>query len=712
MSNYIPTYQHYDRMPVDISFVFKNERPAGKHGFVTIPEGKDSFYFEDGTPARFWGVIMNGAANFPEHDYAEKIARRLMQAGVNYVRFHQLDSEWATPNYYRMTSGERVVSTRELCPESMERLDYWIKTLKEHGIYACVDMCTYRKFKSGDGVKFANDMDQNVKRYAHYDPVMIDLQKEFCDKFWNHFNPYTGLKYKDDPFFLACVISNENDTFKEHKGSRQYGTKIPYYEDMFEDFYAEWLKENGHADMLEEKNGRTVVKDYKAFDQNDLLQAEFREVLEKRYADDMYAYIRSLGVRVPICDTSWPAGNGLTFAEKDMDFKACNNYFYDWGWGEYEKKTWNKHIVDNPVSHLGGNCSSRLAGHAIFQTEWDMPWSNSYRAEGPIWYPSVAVFNGYSGMSIHTYCYSTYLHDDMILGKESPANGIGGVPYREGIFACWNDPAKFGLFYFGAMLFRRGDLSPAKKTIGARVTDPNLWKLSRKLADTAMEVHKVVTLPPDVSDEEAMTKYGLDEIRSAESEFTKEEKQAVVEELRAEGKHFLPASSKNVIMSDTGELWRDLSRQVAAVDTPRTKIVYGMLAKDVKAGNTNKPYEMKLNGVTVSCNTDFAVVGMSSLNDKPITHSDNILLCTVGRASNTDAWFDGEKMVNYGHLPIQMEVIDAEIEIETDVPDLRVWSITTDGFYGGRVPVEYLDGKIRFHVGPHWPSEYYLIMQE
>ena len=31
-----------------------------------------------------------------------------------------------------------------------------IKCLKERGIYACIDMCTYRKFKSGDGVKFAD----------------------------------------------------------------------------------------------------------------------------------------------------------------------------------------------------------------------------------------------------------------------------------------------------------------------------------------------------------------------------------------------------------------------------------------------------------------------------------------------------------------------------------------------------------------------------
>ncbi len=734
MSNYIPTYQHYDRMPVDISFVFKNERPAGKHGFVTIPEGKDSFYFEDGTPARFWGVILNGAANFPEHDYAEKIANRLMQAGVNYVRFHQLDSEWATPNLYRVTAGERVVSTREFSPESMDRLDYWIKTLKDHGIYSCVDMCTYRKFKSGDGVKFADELSDNVKRYAHYDPVMIDLQKEFCEKFWTHYNPYTGLQYKDDPFFLACVISNENDTFREHKTHSKFYRKVAYYEDMLEDFYVDWLRENGRTDMIVQKDGRDRVKDYVPFDDTDLMQAEFRMYLEKKYADDMYAHLRSLGVRVPISDTTWIAGNGLTYAQKDMDFFAANSYFYDWLWNEKEKRGWNRHILDNPISTLGGVCAFRLAGRPIFQTEWSMPLPNSYRAEGPIWFPAVAALNGWSGMSVHTYCYSTYLRDNMILGKESPTDGIGTIPYREGIFAVWNDPAKFGLFYFGALMLRRGDVSPAKKTIGGRITEQNPWKYSSRLAQTGMEVHKVIALSPDISDEEAKEKYGVDEILPAEQEFPKEEKIAVVDELAREGKHFIfgdlkaaseaetlggeeekrtvPAGANDIIMSDTGEVWRDLKRQIGAVDTPRTKIVYGMLAKDVKAGSTAGPFELQLNGMKVVCHTDFAVVGVSSLNDDPISKSDNMLLCTVGRACNTDAWFDGEKQVQYGHLPIQIEVIDAEIEIETEVPDLRVWSITTDGFYGGRVPVEYGEGRIRFHVGPHWPSQYYLIMQE
>ena len=55
MSKYIPTPAYTDSMPVDISFVFADEKPAGKHGFVKVKG--DDFYFEDGTLARFWGEI-------------------------------------------------------------------------------------------------------------------------------------------------------------------------------------------------------------------------------------------------------------------------------------------------------------------------------------------------------------------------------------------------------------------------------------------------------------------------------------------------------------------------------------------------------------------------------------------------------------------------------------------------------------------------------
>lgn len=676
MSRYFPVYPHIDRMPVDISFVFENERPAGKHGFCSVVG--DSFQFEDGTPARFWGVICNGAANFPDHEYAKKAANRLSQAGVNYVRFHQLDSEWATPNIYRLTAGKRLTTTRVLSEESLERLDYWIMCLKEKGIYSCVDMTTYRKFKSGDGVKFANQMKDNMKCYAHYDPVMINLQKEFCTNFWNHKNPYTGLCYKDDPFFFACIISNENDTFKDHKNAFDYFS-IPYYDDMFRDMFSEWLKECG--------------SDYDAYactlyDQNDKLQVEFRIELERRYARTMKEHIRSLGVKIPICDTNWPASGGLIKAQEEMDFHAGNCYFYDWGWGEYEKQTANRHITDRAMSPLASNCTSRIAGHPMFMTEWDMPWPNCYRAEGPIWYPAVAALQGWSGMSIHTYAYGTNIKDTDLLGKEASTNAIGSVPYREGIFTVWNDPAKFGLFYHGALMLRRGDVSAAKKTIGSRVNTDDYGHLSANLAGSAMEIHKVVS----VLDTTDVEKLGISEVY--------------------DDSYIYPREDPNRIVSDTGELWRDLKLKIGAVDTPRTKVVYGMLNGNQRATSKPKEHTVYLNGLTVRCETDFATIALSSLNDNPLSKSDNILLTAVGRASNTGVSFDGEKLLDYGHLPIQMEVIDAEIELETEIEDLRIWGINSDGYYAGRISAVYEDGRLKFHIGPHFPCEYYLIMQE
>lgn len=74
-------------------------------------------------------------------------------------------------------------------------------------------------------------------------------------------------------------------------------------------------------------------------------------------------------------------------------------------------------------------------------------------------------------MTIHTYSYGSNISHLDLLGKEASSATIGSVPYREGIFACWNDPSKFGLFYHGALIMRWGDVQQAQKTIGARVTD-------------------------------------------------------------------------------------------------------------------------------------------------------------------------------------------------------------------------------------------------
>jgi hypothetical protein len=121
--------------------------------------------------------------------------------------------------------------------------------------------------------------------------------------------------------------------------------------------------------------------------------------------------------------------------------------------------------------------------------------------------------------------------------------------------------------------------------------------------------------------------------------------------------------------------------------------------------------ELKLNGMTVDCLTDFGVVALSSLTDDPIETSQHMLLTTIGRARNTGAQFDGEKMIDVGHAPIVSEVIQADIAIKTNQPDLRVWGVNSEGFYVGYPEVKHEDGWMTFHIGPSFPGLYYLIME-
>jgi hypothetical protein len=119
-----------------------------------------------------------------------------------------------------------------------------------------------------------------------------------------------------------------------------------------------------------------------------------------------------------------------------------------------------------------------------------------------------------------------------------------------------------------------------------------------------------------------------------------------------------------------------------------------------------------MNGMKVKGITDFAVVALSSLSDKGISESDNMLLTTVGRAQNTDCKFEDNRLVDYDKPPVIIEVIEAEIEIETSVEGLIVWAVSPEGIYIGRVPTVYEDGKLKFKTGDTAQSMYYLIQAE
>ena len=676
MSRYIPMPAYYDAMPVDISFVFEDEKPAGKHGFMKV-DGED-LRFEDGTLGRFWGVNVNGGANFPDHDYAEKFASRLAQAGCNLVRLHQLDAEWDTPNIFAFSKGKRVKTTRQLDPRSMERLDYLVYCLKEQGIYCYLDMMTYRKFKEGDGVVDADKLPDVGKPYNMINRHLIDLQKEFMTNIWTHYNPYTKLCYKDDPVFVMTEMIAECDLFDDTVSVRWYHQVPEFYDKEYRLFFKSWLEKNNieydweHCDMYAK----------------DEVQYQFKYETTVNFLQEMYDHMRQIGVKIPITGTNWPRNNNVVArAHENMDFTDAHVYFYDWNWQSNERICKNRSITGS--KHVFGNqARMSVAGKPFYLSEWDMPWPNTFRAEGPIYYAAVAALQGWGGACIHTYSYGTRLNEMKILGREL-SSPVSGIPYREGIFTIWNDPAKFGLFYHSALITRRCDVSPANKRIAVKPHDP-VKTVNTALIDV-LEQHRARMYFGDSIPE------GYDEVITLDQH--------------------VPHPDPKLIVSDNGQLWRDPEKEVGAVDTERTKVFYGQIGRGYIDGSSKveKCPGFKMNGLEINCKTDFGVVALSSLTDDPIETSDNILLSAIGRARNTNAQFDGEKMIDIGEPPILAEVIDCHVRMKTvHGTKLKVWGVNAEGFYAGQLPTTYdEEGYLNFRIGDDYnPCCYYLIVKE
>ncbi len=525
-----------------------------------------------------------------------------------------------------------------------------------------MDMLAYRKFKSGDGVENAILFADAARPYSIYSRKLIELQKKFNYDLWTHINPYTGLAYKDDPAIVLTEIANESDMFSRP-------VEVEPYKSELITMYKKWLLDRGIKLDLDKIDFS---------DRNEVMMDFLREVQES-YFIEMMRHLRSIGVKIPITGTNWSINAANRRAHLVTDFCDGHTYWYAWMWEENLKRFDNRSMVAEIDTVLPELSFSRLLDRPFFVSEWGEPWPNEWRAESPLFMAAVGALQGWSGLAIHTYTYSAATVKDVKkIGKEFSSQAIGGVPYREGVFVTWNDPAKFGLFYHAALILRRGDVKPAEKSVSVKIDNMCLTPKEAPTLSLISERHKAGL-------EFEGQKNVADEIISWDEEIVDK--------------------SKGEIMSDTGELYRSWTKKIGWIDTERTKAAYGFLGE---------ADQILLNGLTFDVKTQFATIAISSLTDQPISCSDNLLLTTVGRAENTDIKFNEDHtiLLDVGHEPILVEIIEAEVQIRTDRSNLRVWSVNAEGFFIGVIPSEYRDGVFRFKVGERFPSMYYLIQAE
>ena len=216
------------------------DAPAGKHGFLKTQD--DKFVFEDGTEARFWGTNLCFGACFPDKEQAEILADRIAFFGFNAVRFHHMDYHFEPEGIFEdicpAYNDPQMKETGHLSETQLDRLDYFIYLLKERGIYINLNLLVSRHFTEADGVKNAAELDKAAKPVSMFDPVLIELQKKYAKDLLTHYNPYTKLKYNEDPAIAFVEIINESSILEHFKK----GKTVPsYYSEYLDQKWEEYI---------------------------------------------------------------------------------------------------------------------------------------------------------------------------------------------------------------------------------------------------------------------------------------------------------------------------------------------------------------------------------------------------------------------------------------------------------------------------------------
>ncbi len=707
--------------------------PAGKRGFVTV-RSDGHFYFEDGARARFFGTNVGGRACAPDRADAPVIAARLAKYGVNMLRLHSLDGR------YGPLIDDRNGTSGQFDAEALDRMDYFVAQLKQRGIYIYMDLLDYRWFRTADGVaegdQFTHNWQGSMKGASIFDPRMIALQKEYATQLLTHRNPYTGLRYVDDPAMAVVETTNENSIFYFFL---QTDLSRPYYRKRLterwnrwlatrygdrEDLQRAWTDGGGRCALtVDEDPGRESVaipfgmlsrvganSDGSDFDPlvadprvSDLLR--FFAGIQRQYYDTLHSHLKQIGVRVPIAGTNQTFVAADTFVDADTnDFMSRNQY---WRHPHRSAKPFFKFSnepmlrVDIPTQRtpLAVITGTSVAGRPQAVAEFNFPWPNQHRAEGLL-------------MSAAYACLQDW--DIFLLFSYDPSDqGLS-------MFRSQSDPARWGEYPAAAMMFHRQDVARGRNEVHVVHTQENMFtpqpgtrhakytnyrfltfisKTRNAFVGDAYRGDADVLLACGPSTDIQRTD-GSPVIRLPERPWEKwlyPDFLEAAKEIGLPGYESMQDSVKR-FDADTGQLSLDYGRGLFTINTPATKAAAGFLAE---AG------PLDLDGLTIDCQTPFATITATSLDGDSLNRARRILITSVGRAENTAQgfWPPTEQQLRWGPVawmlpgegrpPVIAEPIRATVRLDVSGP-AAVYALDSTGKRQTRLAATMDEGTLQF----------------
>ena len=625
--------------PADVSFLLS--APAGKNGFIRIKDGH--LVQPDGQRFRIWGINATGSAGLPATTNAPVIAAALARRGINCIRFHFLDTTRA------LVAADRT-DTRALDPQALDRLDRFVFELKQRGIYADLNLNVYRTYKPGDDVRDCEWLGIG-KGATYFDAHLRDLQREYARQLLTHTNVYTGRAYREEPAVVAIEFVNENSLVEAWAQNRLMGAQTNRPSDTWHDIppsYAEdltkqynvWLIKHVSPEMLARwrdasggvprlRKEQFAAADKKRFE----VEASFYMSIEHDYFCDMAKYLRDdLGVQsLFIGDSDHNHGlSGYPLVDSLTQLDIVDGHVY-WQHPSYladpktKKRTGfsisNTPMVDDPAHSTVVQLSrTAVAGKPFTVSEVNHPFPSEYACEGVPILAAYAALQDWDGIFWYSLAHQDVTTMDNV-----------GLAY----FDFARDPVKMSQLAAGALLFARGDVQAARRTLIRSYSQEQVIESLRLTG----EDHPYftpgfpLTLP-------------------------------LIHGVRAGSFNGPPTApfetvATNNIVSDTGELaWHTSGKgtSLILVDTPRSQVLIGHLA--TQNGHTKN--------LRAELQTPFSAITLSSLEGQSIATSVRLLLTVGSRTANTGMEWNAKRttLKKWGGVPVRLEPVNGKVILQ------------------------------------------------
>ena len=667
--------------------------PAGQFGFLKAA-GKELQFEKSAPPFKIWGCGANLETGKYSPEQQEQRAKYLRKFGINCVREHPLFDDIATDG--------------KIDAKKFDEYDRWFATLKKNGIYTGWSVFYHFPISKADGYDAdlfpeLQSMNKDGSLRDSYglitiSPKLWEIRNKIMAEVLAHKNPYTGLRYADDPALAIVEMQNEDSVFFWNPlGGLADGKKWPNHKKLLGRAWCAWAKiKYGSDDAVRKAWGKFdehldggELKIHSPWElgegnlQGSLAGQPQRAAEYTRFLAEMQRgffttcekLIRDTGFKGVTMTTAWDAGARAQEAADiycDTIGSMIDRHSYAGGgpgdWRILEGAVRNGSHLPKPGAYLFGLAQKQVDDKPFCVTEWTMSPATQCKLE-------CAPIFAFYGMGLHGW--------DASFHFAQTGTRIGDGWPHESSFST-DTPHYIGQFPALAFAIAKGHIKESPDVSLRCLDDGQVFsgrdELKQKFWEGGRTIGEVKTQNGTPAEAFAI---GRTTVAFGESKT----------ELADFAKYW--DESKRVIESATGELTWDYGNEVITVHARKTQAVIGKVMDKT----------ISLPGVTAGFKTPFVSVIFTPLDDAPLGASKHILVTALARDRQAGASYspDGSKLEKKGAPPLLLEPVQATLKFTGAKPS-RVRALDHYGNVLREVPVSD-DGTVQ--IDGRWRAYYY-----